>query len=70
MTNTKLIDGFIWLLVNDRAKDLYSCGAFDLYALHLDGSESLIESYADINDAQEYGLDIAIEVCHLLDITE
>lgn len=60
--NTKIVDGFVWLLVTEKAKEIYSSGTFDLYVLHNDNSESLVESYAQINDAQECGLEIGIEV--------
>lgn len=66
--NTKIVDGFVWLLVTNKAKDIFSSGTFDLYVLHNDNSESLIESYAQINDAQECGLDIAIEVALFYDL--
>jgi hypothetical protein len=58
-------DGFVFMDVTDKAKEVFSSGLFELYVLHGDDSESLIESYADINDALEYGLKIAIEVGHL-----
>ena len=58
----KIIDGFVWLLVTDKAKEVFSSGLFDVYKLHNDGSESLCQSYADVNDALESGLDLAVEV--------
>jgi hypothetical protein len=61
----KVIDGFVWLLITDKAKEVFGSGLFDVYKLHNDDSESLCESYADINDALEAGLDLAIEVGHL-----
>lgn len=64
----KVIDGFIWLLVTNKAKEVWQTGLFDVYVLHKDKSESLVESYADINDALECGLDIAIEVGHEKDV--
>ena len=66
-TEEKMIirDGFVWLSVADQAKDIFQSGLFEVYTLHDDGSESLCESYADINDALECGLDLAIEVGHL-----
>lgn len=60
--NTKIVNGFVWLLVTNKAKEIYQSGNFALYVLHNDNSESLIESYAQINDAQECGLEIGIEV--------
>lgn len=58
-------DGFVWLSVADRAKEIFESRLFEVYKLHEDGSESLCESYADIDDALEYGLDLAVEVGHL-----
>jgi hypothetical protein len=59
---TKLVNNFLFLVVTERAKEIFSSGTFDLYVLHNDDSESLVESYADINDALECGLSIGIEV--------
>ena len=58
----KIIDGFVWLLITHKAKEVFGSGLFEVYKLHNDGSESLCQSYADINDALEFGLDLAIEV--------
>jgi hypothetical protein len=58
-------DNFVWLVVTEKAKEVFSSGLFDLYVLHEDDSESLVEKYADLNDALECGLDIGIEVGHL-----
>jgi hypothetical protein len=62
MSNIKIRDNFAWLLINEKAKEVFSSGLFEVYKLHDDGSESLCESYADINYALEYGLDLGIEV--------
>jgi hypothetical protein len=63
MTKT-LKDGFVYLLVTDKAKDVYASGVFELYALHEDESESLIESHEQLNEALEQGLHIGIGVGH------
>jgi hypothetical protein len=63
----KIRDAFVWLLVTDKAKEVFQSGLFEVYTLHDNGSESLCESYADINDALESGLDLAIEVGQLPD---
>jgi hypothetical protein len=57
-------DCFVFMDVTDKAKEIFQSGLFELYVIHED-SESLIESYADINDALENGLTIAIEVGHI-----
>jgi hypothetical protein len=58
-------DGFVWLSVADKAKEIFQSGLFEVYTLYNDGSERLCESYADINDALECGLDLAVEVGQL-----
>lgn len=66
MRTIKVSDGFVWHIIPyELAKEVFGSGLFSVYKLHEDGSESLCESYADINDAYEYGLDLAIEVGHL-----
>ena len=62
----KIIDTFLWLIVTDKAKEVYGSGLFEVYKLYNDGSDSLCESYEDINDALECGLELAIEVGDLL----
>jgi len=66
--NTKIVNGFVWLLVTNKAKEIFQSGTFELYVLHNDNSESLVESYAQINDAQECGLEIGIEVALFNDL--
>lgn len=65
LPNVVVVDKFIWLPVSEKAKEIFSSGTFELYVLHTDGSESLVESHAQINDALECGLTIAIEVGYL-----
>jgi len=63
MDNIKITaDGFVWLIVTDSAKELWSSGALTIYRLYHDGTESRIESYDDINAALENGEDIGVEV--------
>jgi len=61
----KIIDNFVWLIVTEKAKDIFHSGIFELYTLYDDGTESLITSYDEINEALENGLNIVIEVGHL-----
>lgn len=69
---TKVINGFVWLIVTDKAKEIYSSGTFELYALYPDpdGTESLIEFRSDIDSAIECGFDIGIEVGKLEDLID
>jgi hypothetical protein len=61
----KVVQGFVWFLVTDIAKEVYQSGLFSLYVLHDDDSESLVEDFFEINQALEDGEDIGIEVGHL-----
>lgn len=65
MQKMKIIDGYIWLVITDKAKEVYSSGCFEIYTLHEDGSESLCQNHIDINKALEERLDLAIEVGEL-----
>jgi hypothetical protein len=64
MTTTNKItkDGFIWLLVTDKAKEIYQSGLFSLYKLYNNNADGLIESLDDLNEALERGVSIGIEV--------
>lgn len=55
-------DSFVWLLVNEKAKEIYNSGLFALYVLYDDDSESLVEEYEQLDDALANGLTIGIEV--------
>lgn len=57
----KIVDGFAWLIVTDKAKEIFNADLFQLYTLHDDGSEALIETFEDLNMALDNGLDIGIE---------
>lgn len=66
MSRIKVVDNFVWHIIPyELAKEVFGSGLFSVYKLHEDGSESLCESYADINYACECGLDFGIEVGHL-----
>ena len=58
----KIVNDFIWLVVTDKAKEIFNADLFQLYTLHDDGSEALIETFEDLNEALGNGLDIGIEV--------
>lgn len=57
----KIVNDFIWLIVTDKAKEIFNADLFQLYTLHDDGSEALIETFEDLNEALENGLEIGIE---------
>lgn len=58
-------DGFVWLLVTEKAKEIFNSGLFSLFVLYDDDSEALIEEFEDLDKALENGLSIGIEVGHL-----
>ena len=60
MKTTK--DNFIYKIVTDKSKDIFNSGLFELYALHNDESESLINTFDELNNHLENGLEIGIEV--------
>ena len=57
----KIIDGFVWLIVTNKAKEIFSSGVFELFAVYPDGSEGLLDNYDLLREALENGLDIGIE---------
>jgi hypothetical protein len=61
----KIVEGFAWIIVTDKAKEIFNADLFQLYTLHDDGSEALIETFEDLNKSLENGLDIGIEVGHI-----
>lgn len=58
-------DGFVWLLITEKAKEVFNSGLFSLFVLYDDDSEALIEEFGDLDKALENGLSIGIEVGHL-----
>lgn len=61
----KIVNDFIWLIVTDKAKEIFNADLFQLYTLHDDGTESLIETFEDLNKSLENGLDIGVEVGYI-----
>lgn len=59
-------DGFVWLLVTEKAKEIFNSGLFSLFVLYDDDSEALIEEFEDLDKALENGLSIGVEVGHLI----
>lgn len=55
-------DSFVWLLVSEKAKEIFASGLFALYVLYDDDSESLIDYYSQLDNALANGLSIGIEV--------
>jgi len=69
MDNIKITqDGFVWLIVTDSAKELWSSGALQIYRLYPDGTEALIMDARDLQYALEHGDDIGVEVAPLVSL--
>ncbi len=61
-SNIKIVNGFVWLVVTDKAEEIYFSDLFELYALYDDGSESLIESFEHLTIELDNGIEIGVEV--------
>jgi len=63
----KVVEDFVWLLITDKAKEVYQSGLFygAIYVLYDDGSEDACETYEDLLKALENGCEIGIEVGHV-----
>jgi predicted RNA-binding protein associated with RNAse of E/G family len=57
----KIIDGFVWFVVTDKAKEIFNSDLFELFVITDDGGEYQILDHDALNEAIEKGLDIAIE---------
>jgi len=61
-SNIKIVNGFVWLVVTDKAEEIYFSDLFELYALYDDGSESLIESFEHLTIELDNRIEIGVEV--------
>ena len=60
----KIIDGFVWFVVTDKARELWETNLFELFIVFDDGSEASVYGYGidkAIEMAQKGGVEIAIE---------
>jgi hypothetical protein len=55
-------DGFLWGIVTDKAVDIWELGLYPLYVLYDEGTEAMVETIADIEEAFSNDMDIAIEI--------
>lgn len=53
---------FIWKIVTEKVTEIFSSGLFEVYALHEDDSESLVDDILKLKEFQEQGLEFGIEV--------
>ena len=58
-------DGFIWLIVTKKAKNLFITDLFPIYELFEDDTENVITTMKQLNQAIEEGREIGIEVGYL-----
>jgi hypothetical protein len=65
MDNIKITqDGFVWLIVTDSAKELFSSGALAIYEI-FDDSEAQILTREHLDKALEWGNEIGVEIASL-----
>ena len=57
----EVANNFVWLIVNDKAKEILNTGLFELYILHDDATESLINDIGELQSALESGYYIGVE---------
>lgn len=57
----KIIDDFVWLVVTDKAKEIFNSGLFELFVVTDDGGEYEILDHESLNKFLEKGIDIVIE---------
>ena len=60
----KIIDGFVWFVVTDKARELWETNLFELFIVFDDGSEASVYGYGidkALEMVQKEGVEIAIE---------
>lgn len=57
----KIVNDFAWLVVTDKAKEIFNSGLFELFVVTDDGGEYEILDHESLNKFLEEGRDIAIE---------
>lgn len=56
-------DNFVWKVLSEtQAKFIFISGVFDLYLLFDDESDTLLETFPEIEKAFEKGIKVVIEV--------
>jgi len=59
---TKVRDGFLWMIVTNKAKAIFDSNLFELYLLCNDGTEFMVDGDIDIDYAKTMGYEIGIEI--------
>jgi hypothetical protein len=68
---TVLRDGFLWMIVTNKAKAIFESNLFELNVLCSDGTEFMIDDIdVDLEYAKTMGLEIGIEIGLLTDINK
>lgn len=64
----RIIDGFVWLIVTHKAREVWDADLFELFIIYDDGSEASVYGYgidAALEMVEKHGLDIGIEVGYI-----
>lgn len=61
----RVVGGFPWLMLTpERAKEFFNTGAVEVYQLHDDGSESLVEDALEFKAALKHEAVFGLELAH------
>ena len=64
----RIIDGFVWLIVTHKAREVWGADLFELFIIYDDGSEASVYGYgidAALEMVEKHGLEIGIEVGYI-----
>jgi hypothetical protein len=64
----RIIDGFVWLIVTHKAREVWDADLFELFIIYDDGSEASVYGYgidAALEMVEKHGLEIGIEVGYI-----
>lgn len=64
----RIIDGFVWLIVTHKAREVWDADLFELFIIYDDGSEASVYGYGidtALEMVEKHGLEIGIEVGYI-----
>ena len=64
----RIIDGFVWLIVTHKAREIWASDLFELFIIYDDGSEASVYGYGidtALEIVEKHGLEIGIEVGYI-----
>jgi len=64
----RIIDGFVWLIVTHKAREIWASDLFELFIIYDDGSEASVYGYgidAALEMVEKHVLEIGIEVGYI-----